>query len=195
MVGKRLSEAPPEAITNRRGKRDDAPWLFGAPTGPDPSEAGRRGGIKSGITRRQKPLRQLEQRVAQTGNGYALVRLLDRKREDEAALLAERRRADEEVQRLEAEARQVEQRIVSLREDCQDLETERDELDAKADASDVRLRELEQRVAELDERAVEREHAESDPQILVELLRRVGEQRVEVALRSLGWVDDESERA
>jgi hypothetical protein len=175
--------------------REDAERLgrpvFGA--GIDPVSAGKLGGARSGLARRSRKQRQLEAKIAASQNGYALSRLLTIRREDEAALLAERRRQDDEVRRLEAEAKRVEQRLEALKEDSAELELERDSLDAQADASDLRLQELGERLVVMDERVARREaelrrRAEQDTE-LVELLREIGEQRVERALRMLGWVE------
>jgi hypothetical protein len=63
------SEAMARAMPEATEATAVAPWLFGAPGGPDPVEAGRRGGRASARARRESPIRELEQRVAATRNG------------------------------------------------------------------------------------------------------------------------------
>ena len=76
-------------MLNREAERNasaPAPSRFGAPTGPDPAEAGRRGGLASGVARRQRPLRLLEAKILESKNGAAQAKLLELKRRDEAKL-------------------------------------------------------------------------------------------------------------
>ena len=74
-----------------------APWKFGAP-GRDPAEFGRRGGIASGQSRRQREQRELERRIRETTkNGAALYGLLRLHEEREQDLRDRRAAADEKV--------------------------------------------------------------------------------------------------
>jgi hypothetical protein len=54
----------------------------------DPVEAGRKGGRASGVSRRLRPLRELEQGVLESRNGLAKFELLRLKRKQLAALEA-----------------------------------------------------------------------------------------------------------
>ena len=80
--------------------------------GVDLGEAGRKGGIASGRSRR---LRELEDKVRRGGNAQAAYQLSRLKRQDAADLLRERRQADEMVERTRLLAEQQWQRFNELR--------------------------------------------------------------------------------
>src|SRR5262245_51997950 len=82
--------------------------------GVDPVEAGRRGGIASGLSRRLRPQRELARGITESKNGQAKYALLRDMRRDEQRLLDEQRRADELVCRLLDEADQERATIARL---------------------------------------------------------------------------------
>jgi hypothetical protein len=133
----------------------------------DVSRHASEGGRASGISRRLRPQRLLEEKIVESRNGAAHAKLLDMKRKDEAQLLAERYRLDHTVCELLDMKDDVEREIAQERE-------RRDALRAEVD-------ELERRKAQLD----------SDDAV-VSILREIGEQRATIAAEQLGWgYDDE----
>jgi hypothetical protein len=135
----------------------------------DPREAGRRGGIASGLARRLKNERTMEARVLELRNGAAIYSVLRDRRQRDAELEAARRQADREL----AEA------DLALYDARQQL----DELDAQ-------LRTLDERIAERERRL---EASRSDEANLESILRDAGEARVEAACIRIGWLPDEDE--
>jgi hypothetical protein len=115
-----------------------------------PREAGRKGGIASGISRRQRAHRQLERIVMQSRNGAAAVARL---REMEARDRAEERRRQAEERQRERDVEGLEQRAEKARMDAigwdrygerlvdqlHHWEAERDELETRVE----KLRQLE----------------------------------------------------
>jgi hypothetical protein len=81
-----------------------APHGFGGPSGPDPVEVGRRGGIASGVSRRLREQRELEAKILASKNGAAIGELLEIRLERERDLERERFRLDQTVCKLLDEA-------------------------------------------------------------------------------------------
>jgi hypothetical protein len=99
--------------TNLNG--NGAKPVFGR--GIDPVEAGRRGGIKSGLSRRLKPQRELERRIAEeTRNGAAMVKLLEIQTRREKELQRERIRLDGVVEMLLDEADDLREQIANYKD-------------------------------------------------------------------------------
>ncbi len=140
--------------------------------GVDLREAGRRGGIASGQSRRLREQRELERKVLEARNGAAAIKLLELKRRDEAALQDERHHADAIVGELMDRADALEQTIADLRGEA---DVARDEYN--------RLEERRQAMA----LAVESDDA------LDELLRTVGEERATASAYRIGWGDESDE--
>lgn len=136
---------------------------FGA--GIDPREAGRRGGIASGVSRRLRPQRELEAKIASTRNGAAIAVVYKTQLERDRALEHARIAADRDVMRLMDMADHEREEIASLRE-------------RKVEVVE-RINALVQREAEL------RAKAET-PEGLAEILADVPEERLERALIALG---------
>jgi hypothetical protein len=157
------------------------PWRFGAP-GVDPVEIGRRGGIASGVSRRQRPLRELEAKVAESRNGAAQFGLLRLKIEQDQELERARFRADDVLCRL-MDAAAAERATIERLQGCVA------ELEAEFNERHAALVTLEQREAELRQRA---ESGEG----LVDLLRVAHERdRLEPALEELGLFERVEEPA
>ena len=78
-----------EQATPRRGPKGPP---FG--TTVDPVEAGRKGGQASALSRRLKPLRELEAGIVESRNGAAKWKLLEARRGELEAVEREFRRAD-----------------------------------------------------------------------------------------------------
>src|SRR5689334_15373347 len=113
MAGASPQENAPvsEAATNQTGKRIGA--RFGADT--DPREAGRRGGLASGVARRQAPMRELEAKVLESRNGAAAVKLLEIRMRRDQALEREQIRLDRLVCELAAEEDELRELIAHHR--------------------------------------------------------------------------------
>src|SRR4029077_14548057 len=114
-----------EALSKRDAKRNGsapAPHQFGSP-GRAPAELGRRGGVASGRSRQQRPLRLLEAKILASSNGAAAMKLLEIKRRELAERKREHRRADELVCQLLDEADAERQTIRRLRERRREYET------------------------------------------------------------------------
>jgi len=116
-------------MLNREAKRNGsapAPGRFGAPSGPDPREAGRRGGKASGVSRRLRPLLELEQGVAASKNGHAkfellMVKLRQMDNLERAQIEADRRVRDarwrlQELNAQDEEMREERARLLAARE-------------------------------------------------------------------------------
>jgi hypothetical protein len=130
----------------------------------DVSQHGREGGIASGLSRRLRPQRELEAKILNGRNGQAQAFLLRVRMQREARLETERLRVDRELVELEnwsARARE------ELEETLAELERARSEREAQLEAA-----------------------KDGDHDALVALLAAAGEQRVEVALGQLGWLED-----
>jgi hypothetical protein len=128
----------PEQAQNRNGTSTETrrrPF-----EGVDLSEAGRKGGRASGLSRRLKPLRQLEEGIAESRNGAAKMRLLEAKQREHNELLREQRWADETLMRLMDEQDKE-------REALERLKARRDELVAEAEQSLDALEQREQVLA------------------------------------------------
>jgi hypothetical protein len=152
-----------KAVSNPSAEQKRAPFQ-----GVDLAAAGRKGGKASGLSRRLRPVRELERGIVESRNGAAKVKLLAIKRREAAELLEEQRRLDLHTCRL------LDERDDVLREIDQER-GRRDRLRAEVD-------ELEQRRAEL--------QLDSDDAI-IELLRSIGERRATEAALALGWDDGE----
>jgi hypothetical protein len=155
-------------MTNLEAKHASGTGLGFAKGKVDPREAGWRGGIASGITRRLAPQRALEAKVLESRNGAAAVRLLELRMRRDQALEREIIERDgrvmwlmDEEDRLRAEDQAERGRIAALREEC---------------------RELEAREAEL------RRSLETDDGVRA-WLELVGEERAFAAAIELGWAD------
>jgi hypothetical protein len=111
--------------TNLRCEHEDAspPTRAFAQGKVDPVEAGRRGGIASGIARRLKPLRDLERGVIESRNGAAKVKLLEQKQKELAALEREQARVRPglaiDPHMLELRVQAVERRELALKANLQ----------------------------------------------------------------------------
>jgi hypothetical protein len=138
----------------------------------DVSQHAREGGRASGLSRRLHPLRQLEEKVISSSNGAAAYALLRDKRKDQARLLEEQRRLVEHTSML------LDQRDDVLREIAQE-QARRDRLRAEVDA-------LEQKKAAL-------HHEFRSDDVVVELLRSIGEERATAAAIALGWAEDDDD--
>jgi hypothetical protein len=139
----------------------------------DVSQHAAEGGRASGLSRRARGLRLLEQKILESKNGAAHAKLLEIKRKEQAQLLDEQRHLDEHTSLL------LDQRDDVLRE-IDEERGRRDRLRAEVD-------ELEQRKATL------HHELESDEGI-VAVLESIGEQRAAIAAEQLGWdYDDESD--
>jgi hypothetical protein len=159
----------------------DRPWLFGGSRGADPREAGRRGGVQSGRSRRGElepdKLARMLVRLGGVQGVYGVYRNQVRLAEREQARLAdlERRVAAEDMllcgllDQSDAERTTIARLRVRRREYEQ--------------AVTERIEALEQREAEL------RQRLESDDG-LVAWLTELGEERVERAAAALGWIED-----
>jgi hypothetical protein len=134
-----------EAITNHETKRPGA--RFGADI--DPVEAGRRGGVASGIARRLKPQRDLEARVLESRNGAAAYALLRDKRRQHAALERAQVEADWMVVGLMEQAEEERARIARLRAEVDELEARRAHLESDDDIRGLLEQLGEDRVTEL----------------------------------------------
>jgi hypothetical protein len=132
----------------------------------DPREAGRRGGVNSGISRRLRPQRILEEKILASHNGMAILKVLELRRQREAELLAEELRRDKSL-----------------------VELEQFEIDVREHVEAV-VSELEQRRAELASVEAKLEAALTDDDALGNLLRDVGEQRTRAQCVALGWVNE-----
>lgn len=106
---------PAEQVTVRRGPKVPP---FGNTV--DPREAGRKGGVASGVARRLRPLREPEAGIADSRNGAAKAKLLELKHREMADLERERRRANEVVCRLLDEADQERETIATLKAEAAD---------------------------------------------------------------------------
>jgi hypothetical protein len=137
----------------------------------DVSQHAAEGGRASGLSRRLRPQRLLEQKILESRNGAAHAKLLTFKRKDEAQLLAERYRLDNRVCELLDMKDDVEREIAAER-------GRRDALRAEVD-------ELEARKSQLESGAD-----------VVALLESIGEERAFAAAIELGWADaDDGEAA
>ena len=147
------------------------PWQFGA--GVDPREAGRKGGRASGLSRRLRPQRQLEEGIVESRNGAAKAKLLEIRMRRERELEQERIRMDAAV----ARARE-----------------ERWELEDVVNGQRRRLAWMRRRGAEI---VAALEAMTQTPEGLAELLADVPEDRLAAALELLGheFVDDEETAA
>jgi vacuolar-type H+-ATPase subunit H len=158
-----------EAVLNREAKRNGsapAPSRFGGPSGPDPAEAGRRGGRASGVSRKLAKQRRLEEAIFERSkNGMALYKLVEAEERRDRALEEARTRADYLVCELMDEADKVKAEIAHHRGE--------------------RNRLIEERNALLAERDEIRERLESADG-LAQLLAEVPEDRLTAALVSLG---------
>jgi len=165
-----------EAVVNQAAKRPQAARgpRFGA--GIDPREAGRRGGVASGISRRQRPIRELESKVLESRNGAAAVKLLEIRMRRDRALEAAQINADRTVMWLVEEADAERATLDRLRADVADTVAEYNALLGERDK-------LRRDVTEL------RAQLTSDAG-LVEWLRTPGEERVTAAADMLGWIAD-----
>jgi hypothetical protein len=94
---------------------------FGA--GIDAVEAGRRGGVASGVSRRLRPQRRLEEAIASTKNGAAIYGLYRTQLERDKALERERHRADQTLLWLMDETDRERATITRLRERRRQYET------------------------------------------------------------------------
>jgi hypothetical protein len=144
------------------------PWQFGGPD-RDPVELGRKGGIASGLSRRLRPQRQLEEKILASKNGAAILKVLELRRAREAELMAEELRRDKslvELELFEIDIREQVEEVVA------DLEQRRAELARVTD-------ELDERQAQL---------ATDDG--LAKFVEEVGRARLAVAVELLGWYDD-----
>jgi hypothetical protein len=132
--------------------------------GVDLREAGRRGGVQSGISRRMRAQRELEAKILESRNGAAQVKLLEMRQRRERALEQEQIRHDRIVLGLMDQAEELRSEIDHMR---------------------TRRQHLERRVADL------HSLVETDDG-LIEALRQLPEARLEAALRALGheFVDD-----
>jgi hypothetical protein len=133
----------------------------------DPREAGRRGGVQSGISRRLRPQRLLEERIAASSNGAALFALLKVRQDREQEL--ERRRLEADRQLIELESWSGRAQL-----DLEQAIERREQVEAELASVEARL-----------------EAARSDQEILKEVLLAAGEERVSDAVESLGWYDDD----
>jgi hypothetical protein len=163
-----------EATMNRAAERPQKPGgpRFGA--GIDARAAGRRGGQASGLSRRLRPQRQLEEKIINSKNGAAQAKLLEIRMRREAALDRERTRLDRLVCHLMDEADAERAMIARLRERRREYEA----------AVTQRLAALEQREAEL------RERLETDAG-LDAFLNDQGEANIRASCLRLGWIDDD----
>jgi hypothetical protein len=119
---------------------------FGSPSGPDPREAGRKGGLASGESRRDRPRRELEERILASANGAALLGLLHARDRRDHARVAERERA---VAAREREVAAKEDDLLALSAKADDLTDEIDErYERIQDLQEQRL-ELEEQLTEL----------------------------------------------
>src|SRR5262245_39449789 len=82
----------------------------------DPVEAGRRGGRASALSRRLRPIRELERGIAESNNGAAKVALLRQKRQEMAAVEREQIRLDRLVCDLLDQADAERKTIARLRD-------------------------------------------------------------------------------
>jgi hypothetical protein len=139
----------------------------------DPVEAGRRGGIASGMSRRQRPQRELEQRIASSRNGAAQLGLLKVMQARDGDLIKDRARIDYAICDLLDEQDAEQAKLERLQERSRELEAE---LRGKVDA-------LEAREAEL------RRQLETDDGVRT-WLELVGEERATAAAIALGWAED-----
>src|SRR3954452_5259093 len=114
----------------------------------DMSAADRKGGRGSGLSRRLKPQRMLEEKILESRNGHAQLELLRLKLQQEAELQRERIRLDDLVCQLEDEADQERATIERLREQRRLYEAAASERMA---APDSEARVLEQQAAGLRE--------------------------------------------
>jgi hypothetical protein len=131
----------------------------------DVSQHAREGGVASGISRRLRPQRELERKIAESRSGAALFALLRVRMEREAELERRRLAADRELLELEHFAGVVREQL--------------DETLAEQAAAEAELEQLHARL----------EAARSDDDALGHLLRDVGEQRVDAAIEKLGWFE------
>jgi hypothetical protein len=138
----------------------------------DVSRHASEGGRASGISRRLRPLRQLEDKVLSSSNGAAAYALLRDKRRQHAELERAQLQADELLSQLLDQAQAERNRIEALREVRQRGEAE--------------IEALEQREAEL------RRQLDSDDGVRT-WLELVGEERATAAAVALGWAEDDSD--
>jgi hypothetical protein len=131
----------------------------------DVSQHAREGGIASGLSRRLRPQRELEAKIAATKNGQAIYHLLRLRLAREQELQRQRLEADRQLVELEQFAGVVREQL--------------DETLAEQAHAQAELERLEARL----------EQCRSDDDALGHLLRDVGEQRLEVVLGQLGWLE------
>jgi hypothetical protein len=159
-------ESVTEAATNHETKRPGV--RFGA--GIDPVSAGRAGGIASGLSRRLRPQRELEAKIAATKNGAALAVLLRTHLERDQALEREILQRDGRVMQLMDWEEELNGKIAALRVRARELEAE---LRGKIEALGERETEL-------------RRQLETDDGVRT-WLELVGEERATAAAIALGW--------
>jgi hypothetical protein len=125
----------------------------------------RRGGQKSGLSRRLRKQRELEEKIASSKNGAAIFGLYRTQLDRERALERERRLADAVVEQLMAEADRERAALERLRQE---------------------RRNAEQQLAEAARQEAELRGRLASPDGLAMLLAEVPEERLEEALVSLG---------
>jgi hypothetical protein len=119
------ADARPSVLLElRRLERDDVARSDRGGAGIDPVEAGRRGGVASGISRRRAPLRRLEQAIENSRNGAAIFALYRTRLERDQALEREILYRDRQVVELIDAADEERARIAQLRERAGWLESE-----------------------------------------------------------------------
>jgi hypothetical protein len=92
----------------------------------NPQEAGRRGGIASGASRRMRQQRQLEERIVNGKNGQAQAFVLRLRLERDRQLEAERTRLDAWCSALVDDVEAEQRRLAELREERRQAEAELD---------------------------------------------------------------------
>jgi len=152
----------------------------------DAAEAGRRGGQASGLARRLRQQRQLEEMILASNNGAAKAKVLEIRMRRESELDAARIEADNFVHQLTTEADGLEQTIADLHAEVDELRDEFGRLINARHALFVRVTALDQRETEL------RARLDSDAG-LDEWLRTIGEERATASAYRLGWAVDEDE--
>jgi uncharacterized protein involved in exopolysaccharide biosynthesis len=128
----------------------------------DPVEAGRKGGQASAVSRKLRKQRELEAKVAESRNGYAILKLAEREARRNEALEEALRRARAEAER---EAAAADYGLTDLL----------DEQDA-----------VKQELAKLDEQVAALRAKAETPEGLAELLRELPADHVDRALELTG---------
>jgi hypothetical protein len=153
--------------------------------GVDLREAGRRGGIASGLARRNREIRRLEEKIAQSSNGAAQLGLLRMRQARERELQERIFAADKTLVSILDEIAREQGNLERLRERRREFVAE----------GDVEIGELQSTIAELEAKlaGAQHRHEHVDEDSLAVILLGAGEEMTERGLVRIGFLEPEPE--